>query len=332
MTKKRTRGMRKIPLFIENKLGTVGTQFYAAVVKRIPFSEIQSGDYVHVGLTWSGQLVVASPSLSQNHGRYSELNLNGQVVVRRDLPKIDKNITFVNPRLFGIPGNSCTITQIRKVYQREQLPPRKLQIETAILFSDEMDCIVRFVVDRRFTSTEQDIDRELLFALNLLQESVGGVNVFPQNATTQDYLGSIQVHWEILPAGNRDENIRLILSSFRPKTEEERADLERRANQRYDFFETLGPKHIIRGTGGLNGYMGAVMEDDLVLFEHLTPGNGIYLLFQDWAVQSQRTKTDLLKNGNEGVDYVRIVHTGDWQMRVRTAIEVWRAERRPEAA
>jgi hypothetical protein len=44
-------------------------------------------------------------------------------------------------------------------------------------------------------------------------------------------------------------------------------------------------------------------------FEHLTPGNGIYMLFADWAEQSKRTKSDLLAHAEEGRDYIRITHT-----------------------
>jgi hypothetical protein len=316
------RALRKVPLFIGTRLSSVGNEFYVAVVKRITVVDIQAGLYAHVGVTWhSGHVSVQGSSVpSSENGRFARLNIEGQEIVRRDLPKIDKAITFTNPRLFGIPGNSCTITQIRQVFRREYLPGRQEEIEATLLLVGNDSCIVRFNVQRLFSALESNIDRELLFALNLLQESVGGVNVFASSATTQDYLGSIQVHWEILPAGERENNIRLILSSFHPKTEAEREDLEARANERYGFFETLGPKHIIRGTGGLNGYMGAVIEDDVVVFEHLTPGNGIYILFADWASQSQRTKTDLLTNAQEGRDFIRITHTGDWQVRVRNAI------------
>jgi hypothetical protein len=66
--------------------------------------------------------------------------------------------------------------------------------------------------------------------------------------------------------------------------------------------------------------MGALVKDDVVVFEHLTPGNGIYMLFDDWAEQSKRTKTDLLTYGEEGKDYIRITHTGDWQLRVRNEL------------
>ncbi len=318
--KKRT--LRKVPLFIGTRLSSIGNEFYVAVVKRIATADIQAGHYAHAGVTWhNGQISVQGPSvLPPEYGRFARLNVEGQEIVRRDLPKIDKTITFINPRLFGIPGNRCRITQIRQVFQRERLPGRREELEAAVLLVGSDSCIVRFNIRRVFSALEPNIDRELLFGLNLLQEAVGGINVFADTATTQDYLSTVHVQWEILPAGEREGNISLILSSFRPRTPEEREDLERRANERYDFFETLNPRHIIRGTGGLNGYMGALVKDDIVVFEHLTPGNSIYMLFADWAEQSQRTKTDLLTHGEDGKDYIRITHTGDWQLRVRNEL------------
>jgi hypothetical protein len=319
---KKKRYIRKVPPFIEARLSSIGNEFNVAVAKRISISDIQSGLYAHVGLIWqNGQVTLRNASLLPvDYGRFARLDVEGQEIVRRDLPKIDKTITFVNPRLFGIPGNSCTITQVRQVYRREHLPGPQLHLEAAILLAGQDSCIAKFGVKKNFSALEPNLDRDLLFALNLLQEAVGSVNVFASTATSQDYLSTIHVHWEILPAGERETNIRLILSSFKPRTLEEKEELERRAIERYDFFETLNPKHIIRGTGGLNGYMGALVKDDVVVFEHLTPGNGIYMLFDDWAEQSKRTKTDLLTYGEEGKDYIRITHTGDWQLRVRNEL------------
>lgn len=316
------KGFRKIPHFVEARLSSLGDPFFIAVVKRIGITELMSGKYAHLGLSWfNGQVqVAASAPPPIDFGRYARRNIVGQEIVRRDLPKISKTITFVNPRLFGRPGNVCTITQVRDVYQRDHLAPRLHSVESSVLLANVETCIVRFAITGRQSRSAPHFDRELLFGLSLLQECAGGVNVFATDATTQDYLGSIQVHWEILPAGERDKNIVLILSSFHPKDQAERDALEQRANDRYDFFETLGPKHIIRGTGGLNGYMGALIQDDIVVFEHLTPGNGIYILFADWATQSQRTKTDLLTHAEKGKDFLRITHTGDWQLRVRNAI------------
>jgi hypothetical protein len=154
----------------------------------------------------------------------------------------------------------------------------------------------------------------------VLQEAVGGVNVFPPNASTQDYLDTIQVNWFILPPGERESNVRLLLSSYRPKTDAAREELERKANERYGLFHSLSPRHLIRGDGGMSGYLGALITDDLVVFEHLNADNATYILFGDWAIQSQRTKTDLLKNGIEGKDYIRVIHSRDWQSHVRDVV------------
>lgn len=312
------RRLRKIPLFIEAKLSSVGNEFQVAVAKRISIADVQAGLYGHVGVLWkNGQVVVQQiPVLSPEYGYFARLNVEGREIIRRDLPKIDKHITFINPRLFGIPGNSCTITQTRRVFQREYLPASLFQLDAEILLIGDDSCILRFSIRRVFSSSEMNIRRELLFALNFLHEAIGGFNVFATTASVQEYLSTIHVQWEILPAGERENNIRLILSSFRPRTRAEREELERRANERYDFFETLGPKHFIRGTGGMGGYMGALVKDDVVVFEHLTPGNGIYLLFADWSEQSKRTKMDLLTHAEQGRDFIRITHKGDWQARV----------------
>ena len=107
---------------------------------------------------------------------------------------------------------------------------------------------------------------------------------------------------------------------MRPISQDSLEDLERRANERYDFLESLSPRNIVRGTGGMGGYIGALINDALVVFENLHPGNGTYILFGDWETQSQRTKTDLLTNGSEGEDYIRVIHSGDWQLRIRNLV------------
>lgn len=313
------RKLRKIPAVIDAQRFTVGNRFLVAVAKRIPLQDIQNGSYSNTGVVWENNQLTIRPASAPpvESGRFAHINTNGQTVVRRDLPKIEKDITFINPRLFGIPGNSCTVTQTRLVYRREFRDGMHYELEPSVLMLGDDSCILRFMINKQFSSLDHGADQELLFALNLLNEAVGEVGIFSPNASIEDYLGSLHVQWEILPAGHREANIRMILSSFRPRTQEELADLTQRANERYDLFESLHPKHIIHGTGGMSGYMGALVKDDLVVFEHLKPGNSIYVMFGDWTEQSQITKTDLLTNAVEGRDFIRITHTGDWQFRVR---------------
>ena len=315
------RSMRKVPLFIETRLGSLGNDFRVAVVQRVDVESIKAGHYAHVGLTHrNGSVGTAGPVLlSSDFGRYAKRNIEGQIVVRRDLPKIEKKICYVNPRPFGNPP-PCNVTQFRMVWQREHVAGPKHLIEAGVLLAGDQTCIVRFNITTPLSALDPNIDRELLLALNLLQEAVGGINVFPPDASAQDYLDTIQVAWEILPAGERESNLRLILSSMRPQTAEALEDLEARANERYDFFESLSPRNLVRGTGGMGGYLGALINDALVVFENLRPGNGTYILFGDWETQSQRTKTDLLTNGSEGEDYIRVIHSGDWQLRIRNLV------------
>lgn len=315
-------GMRKVPLFIETRLGSLGNDFQVAVVQRVSVESIKAGHYAHVGLIHrNGSVGTAGPVLlSADFGRYAKRNIEGQVVVRRDLPKFEKKISYINPRPFGNPP-PCNVTQFRMVWQREHVIGRKRLIEAAVLLASDETCIVRFNVTTTLSALDPNIARELLLALNLLQEAVGGVNVFPPEPSVEEYLDTIQVRWEILPAGERESNMRKILFSMRPTSQESLEDLERRANERYDFLESLSPRNIVRGTGGMDGYIGALINDALVVFENLHPGNGTYILFGDWETQSQRTKTDLLTNGSEGEDYIRIIHSGDWQLRIRNLVE-----------
>lgn len=317
----RKRSMRKVPLFIETRLSSLGQYFRVAVVQSIQKADIQAGLYTHIGLTWGdGSVMTAEPRvLDTRFGRYAQRNVDGQVIARRDLPKIEKIIRYINPRPFG-RGTPCNVTQVRLVLQREHVAGPQYALETTVLLVGDDSCIVRFDVLADFSALDVDIDRKLLFALNLLQEAVGGINVFFPGASVQDYLDTVQVNWEILPAGDRENNLRLILSSFRPRTQEAWEELQRRASERYNLFESLFPRSIIRGTGGLSGYMGALIDDQTVVFENLAPGNATYVLFADWTTQSQRTKTDLLANGVEGEDYIRVVHAGDWQLRIRNLV------------
>lgn len=315
------KNMRKVPLFIQTRLSSFGHHFRVAVVQNIDVRRIQAGEFATVGLSLSSGIITGTASALPDValGRYSRRNVEGQILPRHDLPRIAKTISFINTRPFGRYG-PCQVTQVRQVLQREHVPGPQYRIGSVPLLVGDTSCVVRFELDTVFSALDPNIDRNLLFALNLLNEAVGGVNVFPPDASTQDYLDTIHVHWEILPAGERESNIRLLVSGFRPQTQEAAEELERRANERYSLFESLSPRYIIRGTGGLNGYMGAVIDDQTVVFEHLAPGNATYVLFADWAIQSQRTKTDLLANGVEGKDYIRVIHSGDWQDRLRNVV------------
>jgi hypothetical protein len=273
-----------------------------------------------LGLAFAnGQPTVQAAAIPNTaRGRYSSYNFNGQQIVRRDLPKYEKSITFDVP-CFGDWSNMCTVTQHRMVYVRENLPPRNYSIATEILATrTDGGCVAKFAITTPLNRQSENFERELLFAINVLYESARSADVFSSTASVQEFLGSVNVNWEILPAGERSDNIQLLISSMRNPTQEQKD----RVDERYAFFESLNPRHIIRGSGGMDGYLGAEVSDDLVVFENMRDGNAIYIMFADWRQRSQQAKTELLDNAVEGTDYVRIIHSEGWEAKVHIEVNL----------
>src|SRR5207244_7366159 len=72
--------------------------------------------------------------------------------------------------------------------------------------------IFKFTVDEVLNRKRRKFRSNLLAALNLLQENVGNHGVFESNASEEEYLRTLYVNWEILHRGEREENLRRILS------------------------------------------------------------------------------------------------------------------------
>ena len=82
---------------------------------------------------------------------------------------------------------------------------------------------------------------------------------------------------------------------------------------RVALFNSLKPKKFIQGHGGLNRYIGAMFADNLVVFENVRYGNALYVLYDDWADVSQRSRVDLLRTHD--VPFDRFVHGAGWNSR-----------------
>jgi hypothetical protein len=76
---------------------------------------------------------------------------------------------------------------------------------------------------------------------------------------------------------------------------------------------------LIIGRSGFARYFGALVADDLVVFENIEYGNAIYVMFEDWRETSQRDRLDLLRSGGAGFE--RIVHRPGWEGRMRKVVD-----------
>lgn len=308
------RGFLKIPPSVSQALSTMRTDLIlVAATKKIPKRDIERGLYAHLGLRAEGGAAVAGDPVlpSSTVGKWALRNAEGWEIKRTDLPKITKTFTWESPN-FGDASTYGTHThyQDREVYQRQIFEPRMLKIGTEILSAADADTVlVKFALDQLLDRTRPDFESDLLFFLNVLQESTGASSVFPSDAKRQDFVGTIALDWEIFPPGTADEVVASMRSGKRTST----PDFEREAKSRVTLFNRLKPNAYLRGSGSFGSYFGAIFDDDLVVFENLAYGNALYVLYGDWEEVSKRSRLDLLRGTD--ATYDRFRHVDGWQDR-----------------
>jgi hypothetical protein len=305
---------RKIPPYIQARLGAIQGRFIQACVSvEIPLTDIGKGKYRHLRLSViSGELHIPQSFIPDPaRGKYCQRNIYGLVVKRVDLPKEEYEITFETPNYGDWSKGSHYVTFNRERYIREFIPPYGSMFEitqrgTVRPNTAQLRIVVSDVLDREGEGFE---DR-LLHCINLLMENVEHCDVSLAGSTFDEYSRTLRVEWEILPPGTAEEAISRIYLDRKP-TETERRSIQ----DRFVFFQKLNPINIIVGSSGFQRYIGALLNDSLVVFENITYGNAIYVMFNDWKRTSQLSRLELL-SGRFGTDFERVIHRADWKKRV----------------
>lgn len=319
------RNVRKVPIEVSAKLnGQPATAHVAGVVKTLSFADIEAGRFQHLGLALVGGAVTTRTRITPaaDMGRYSRRNRDGWEIVRRDLPKIWKTISFEVPNFGDWSKGSHSVDQERLVYEREFIDPPTLAITIEKLAKRDDAVIYRFAVDVPLIPRSDNFERELLFALNLLQENLGQCGVIERDAAKERLVETLLVDWEIFPAGTSVEAAtRIALSRMARPTAEQEAIIR----DRLALFGALGPRNFIRGTGGMNGYIGALFADDLVVFENVRHGNALYVLYENWKSLSQESRIDLIRSRSGHFD--RFPHRRAWKDRFVTHLKAEKVKR-----
>lgn len=313
--------MRTIPSNIRAKLQSIPQEkIIVACVKRVPLSEIERGDFSHLNIDIKNN----QPSFPEQtlpppvKGKISLINVDGKEVVRKDLPKIKKYSYIDSPNWGDWSHGSHIVAMPREVYVRENVAPRELEIGIENIAQEvTADGVfaIKFCINQILDRNSQSFEEDLLFNLNLLEEQVGAVDVFPADAALEDYLNAIymNVGWEILPPG--ENTVERVLTGIRRPTEAVREKLL----ERYKLLSSLNPQAFIKGLGGFQKYFGAKFTDDLVVFENLEYGNAIYVMYENWANLSRLSRQELLSRTNERFD--RIIHSEGWERRLTNIVK-----------
>lgn len=321
----------KVPPKIRSDLDKiVGDLIVVAAVKKIPVADITAGLYSHLGLNIDllDDKVVAEGAVQPpaDAGKWSFRNARGWDRKRTDLPMVPKTYVFETPN-FGDASTYGTHMHVmtRDVHQHQIFEPQGMEIEPTILSDTTGDSVlVKFALTPFLSRGQPEFELMLLWSLNILQENTGITGVFASTATKEDFVGTIQLDWDVFPPGTIDQVVAWFTS--KPSAAIRAADFDKHLRDRTAAFSKLQPEAYIRGSGQFGSYFGAKFADDLVVFENLRYGNALYILYEDWGDISKRSRLDLLRDHDAKFD--RIIHTDDWQMRFKELIRRELAARR----
>lgn len=307
------------------KLKTMTTdEVVAGCAVKFKAGDLASGRLSHLGviLDNSGLHLPASAIPPAHRGKYSTRNVDGEEIIRNDLPKETDYNAIESPNWGDWSNGSHTVYLPFQRYPREFKPPKELAIalQSKDIHPGLPVYIIAFRVEEALSQKSRIFKQTLLENLNLLQENVGACGVEPAAESIASYAKTLHVSWEILPPGTREEAVDRLFRGKAPTKQE--ADT---AGERYDFFMSLKPKSLVYGSSGFRRYFGALVEDNLAVFENIRYGNAVYVLFERWEELSKKSRIDLL-TGKYGTDFKRVIHTSGWKGQVRTIVAAKRDE------
>ncbi|MBN8901462.1 MAG: hypothetical protein J0H57_10565 [Rhodospirillales bacterium] len=313
------RNIRQIPASVVAKLAEMGngTNVVPVCTKRISADAIRAGAFRHLNLRFKGD----DPSFPSKQlppddvGPYSFKNSNGWEVKRTDLPMIPKTIHLGDRPIYGDWSNgSFPLWQERMVYQVDEYSPTDYSIEIDLLQTIDDKLVFKFSLDCVLDPRHSDFNNDLLFCLNVLQENTGTCDIDRSDKRREEYVATTLVDWEIFPPGSFDR----FLAKAKLALGKANAKVDQVIEERVAEVRRLSPERFILGKGGCNRYVGAVLPNDVVVFENIRYGNALYVLYENWEDVSLRSRSELLKGTS--AEYERIPHVEGWGDRFRDAV------------
>lgn len=317
------RNIRKIPPILIEKIQTFETDdVVVACVKFLRSEDLPR--YSHLGLKLkNGKLLISSPIIpNPGAGRYSWANVYGRYKIRRDLPKIWKWFHMEVPNWGDWANGSHTVSQRREVYQKDFYPPKEVELSITLIEESNGGYTIRFSIDQVLDRRISNFELELFYNLNLLQENVGAIDVFPSTASFADYMATIRLDWQIFPPGTVDEVVRRMLRGKSAIGKEQKAIMK----SRISVMSKLKPEVYITGTDGFFRYFGAKFGDDFVAFENVHYGNALYIMYNSWQELSKKSRVELLNGPRDSFD--RIEHRDGWESKFNMMVKIYRSKQK----
>jgi hypothetical protein len=314
------KNIRKVPKQVVLALKSLPRHVVAGVARHFSNHDLTRGALRHLGvrLKRDGTLVLPPDGLvvpPAGGGKVSAENVEGKEVIRKDLGLEHHTTSHDSPNWGDWSNGSHTVELPYEKYPRGYVPPRENTIRVQVAGAvGKSDTVLVFEVSEVLDKKASDFESRLLFCLNLLQENVGACGLQKSGASTADYAATLRVSWDILPPGECDETMARVFRGRRPSREEKDTFRER-----YEYLRRLSPQNYVVGSSGFSRYFGALIRSDLVVFENMSYGNAVYIMYGDWRTLSQRNRLELL-SGRFGNDFDRVVHQKGWKTAGRALV------------
>ena len=312
-------GYATVPDFIREQIAACNSDtFYVGRALRYSLADISSGALTKLGVSWDSNSLVYESSFVPPvaNGRWSKYNIEGRENVRRDLPKVNKTIGgWQTPNFGDWKKGSHTHSTTRDVYQREVWYAQQLPIVIDAQGVENGQVTIGFRVDRVFDRSDLS-ERDLRLAISLIRENLARhAQVSPTTLSTAKWLADQRIAWEILPRG--EATFERIVSRLNASPSSPRV---REMQDRYLTIERMHPGAVVVGAGEFSRYFGFKFREDLVALENLDYGNALYLMFDDWAVLSKRSRIELLADAD--ANYRRVIHRPGWEDRLKAFLTI----------
>lgn len=314
-------GYSKFPKHIEIEIKALSSEtFYIGSSRIYDTQDFPASKFARLGVIIEDDSVhTPAATVPPPLARWSKWNANGRVITHKDEQKISRSVGgWMVPNYGDWNRGSHVYSGTREVYRRSVIHGKGLSISMERTAPEPGKTRIAFRVDRLFDTSVTDPD-DLLMACSLIRECTGlEAQVVPGDVTMAEWLTAQDIKWEILPEGtvlSEDVGHFARLSASPDQRKRALAYI-----QRSDFIRTLNHQRIAIGTGGFGRYVAYIFRDDLVILECLTYGNAMYMMYDDWATLSRRSRLSLL--ADPSAQYDRIVHAGKWKDAVRNALRL----------
>ena len=314
----------KLPISIRHRLQELGSnEVVAACTRQFSTDDAKSGKLGTYGITVGeegakvGQAGAFEPPAGC--GKYSRRNCRGMTVIHKNEPKVPKEIEMT---VKDWHGNPISVSYMRDCYRRSMIDPKHIKIDAKVIRVEQDKVVVAFKVNEPLNPGNKDFQDRLLAGLNLLQENVGVCNVELASTDMEKYQHILRVNWTMLPPGSltAEELACRVFGRAGMADEKIRKDIK----DRYEFLMSLNATNIVVGADSFHGYIGAMLENDIVVFDNVKFGNAVYILQGDWKELSKKTKRELWELAD--VSH-RIQHFGEWKNKVKEEVRRLRRDK-----